>query len=254
VSHVTSSAVKVLEALQHLCESENGLSLAELRALLDVSEATAYRAAQTLVATGFATVAASGKGYQPTLEVVRLGAMVSRQDHLATVLRTTFMPVNRQFQEPITIAIPDQDHILFIAKLAGLRDPDFSCDVGVRLPLHQGAAARAILAHLPEELAEHYLDQYAGSARERAHLAADGSTIRKLGFSFSRDEVDIGISAIGVPILNSSATVLAAAAIANVTARWTPEDVTERAEAMRAAAEEAHSLLLHLPSHLDQSA
>lgn len=252
-AHVISSAVKVLDALRILGEAGESVGLAELKDRLQVSEATAYRVMQTLITTGFAQQAKTGTGYEPTLELVRLGDLVTRRDHLVDAIRDLFKPVNQLFQEPITVAIPDGDHILFVKKLAGPRDPNFTCDVGVRLPMHVGAAARCILAHSSDEFFESYLDRHIQapeSSVSRAQVRADRDFIREKGYSISLDEVDVGISAVGVPILNATGGVLAGVAVANVTARWSADDLSLRAAEMRTAAAAASARLQHLPSEL----
>jgi DNA-binding IclR family transcriptional regulator len=252
--NVTSSAVKVLEGLRIICEARESVSLGEFRRLLNVSEATAYRVFQTLVVTGFAQPSAGGSGYEPTLEIVRLGDLVSKGDHLTDAIATSFWQVNQHLEEPITVAIPDGDHILFVKKLSGPRDPNFTCDVGVRLPMHTGAAARCMLAFAPETFFEAYLDRrFPGSdgptaSTARAQLHADREFIRENGYSISLDEVDVGISAIGVPIMNAKGAVLAAVAIANVTARWDSDGMAARVGEMQAAAAEVSGIVADLPS------
>lgn len=254
--HVVSSALKVLEGLRILCETEGPISLSDFRTVLGVSEPTAYRVLQTLVGAGYARPASDGgRGYEPTLEVVRLGGIVTRRDHVLDVARAVFGPISRRFEEPITVGVPDGGHILFVEKLAGPRDPNFFCDVGERLPLHVGAAARCILAHVPDAVFEHYLEHRPGSRTPSTHtsvaeLREDRELIRERGYTVSIDEVDIGISAIAVPVLNGKGDILAAAAIANVTARWGDDDVTLRAKEMRDAAASVMARVVHLPPRL----
>lgn len=252
--HVVSSALNVLEGLRILCDAEGPVGLAEMRAALGVSEPTAFRILQTLIHSGFArTATGGGPGYEPTLEVVRLGGVVTRRDHLLDATRAMFGPISRRFEEPITVGVPDGDHILFVEKLAGPRDPNFFCDIGERLPLHVGAAARCMLAYASDEVFEHYLEHGLGkrtpsTKTSREKLREDRAAIRADGFTVSVDEVDVGISAIGVPILNGRGEILAAAAIANVTARWSPDDIAMRAKEMCDAAASAMARVVDLPA------
>lgn len=250
--HVVSSALNVLEGLRILCDAEGPVGLAEMRAALGVSEPTAFRIMQTLIHTGFARTAVGG-GYEPTLEVVRLGGVVTRRDHVLDATRAIFGPISRRFEEPITIGVPDGDHILFVEKLAGPRDPNFFCDIGERLPLHAGAAARCILAYASDEVFEHYLEHGLGRRTPATHtsrekLREDRAAIHANGFTVSVDEVDVGISAIGVPIFNGQSEILAAAAIANVTARWSPDDIAMRAKEMCDAAASVMARVVDLPA------
>jgi DNA-binding IclR family transcriptional regulator len=240
-SHAVASAFKVLDALRILCSSDQPVLLAALAAELEVSAPTAYRAVQTLLEAGFAARAPGRNGYVPTLEVVRLGGLITSREPLLDVVRAAFEPVRRKFSEPITVGVRDDDHILFVQKLSGPRDPRFYCDTGLRLPLHVGAAARCILAHLSAPDFETYLKRELTHRTPSTHAVAsclrkDREDILELGYTLSVDEVDVGISAVGVPIVNHKNQVLAGAAIANVTARWNEADIRERAETMTAAA------------------
>jgi DNA-binding IclR family transcriptional regulator len=233
---VVSSAVKVLDALQLLCEADGPTPLARLAIGLGVSEPTAYRVAQTLVQGGFARPAGGG-GYVATLEVVRLAGRITSRDPLTDICAEVFGPISDRFDEPVTICVPDGDAVLFVQKLSGPRAPRFYCDVGRQLPLHAGAAARCVLAHLPDPAFEHYLahklDARTPATRTSAQsLRDDRDHIRTHGYTVSVDEVDVGISAIGVPVLNSRGRLLCAAAIANVTARWDDADILARAKDM----------------------
>ena len=138
-----SSAVKVISALRVLCEAPEPMLLSDVRDALGVSEATAYRALQTLVSTGFVRSLAEG-GYEPTLEVARLGELVVQRNPLNPAVERAFRRVSQQYQEPVTVAVLDGDQAIFVKKLAGPKDPNFTCDVGVRLPLYLGAAPRRL--------------------------------------------------------------------------------------------------------------
>jgi DNA-binding IclR family transcriptional regulator len=250
--HLVSSALNVLQGLRILCAAEGPVGLAEMRAALGVSEPTTFRVLQTLIHAGFARTALGG-GYEPTLEVVRLGGLVTRRDHVLDATRAMFGPISRRFEEPITVGVPDGDHILFVEKLAGPRDPNFFCDIGERLPLHVGAAARCMLAYASEEAFEHYLEHSLGKRTPSTHtsrdrLREDRATTRANGFTVSVDEVDVGISAIGVPILNGHGGILAAAAIANVTARWSPDNIALRAKELCDAAASVMARVVDLPA------
>lgn len=252
-ANVVASALKVLEALRYLCESDGPVSLVDLRRHLGVSEPTAYRVLQTLIHTGHVRHAWNDRGYEPTLEVARLGGLVTSRDHVIASMRAQFGPLNRRFEEPVMVGVPDGDHILFVEKLAGPRDPNFYCDIGKRLPLHVGAAARSILAQTSEDYFERYLAHGLGkrtpATRNSAErLRQDRDFIRTHGYAWSVDEVDEGISAVGVPITNGLGQVLAAAAIANVSVRWQEHDVELRAKEMKAAAASVMADIVDLPA------
>ncbi len=80
-------------------------------------------------------------------------------------------------------------------------------NIGSRLPTHAAAGAKAIIAYSAEEVMENFLKKnlrrftyktITDPEKLRGHL----QEIRKQGVSFCREEIDLGVNAIGVPIFN----------------------------------------------------
>lgn len=242
-ANVVGSAVKVLRALRVLCAADEPVLAARLATELGTSPATAFRVAETLVHAGFARREAFGPGYVPTMDVVELSGLILGRTEITGLARPALTRLARRFGETVTLAVPDGDHVVFVDRIEGARTVRFYCDIGRRLPLHAGAAARCVMAHLPQ----HRFDAFLTAERERLtpstrtsadELIADRAAIRAAGYAESLDEVDIGVSAVGVPILNADGKVLAAVAIASLSVRWGSEDRAARATAMRAVAVE----------------
>jgi DNA-binding IclR family transcriptional regulator len=233
---VTSSAVKVLSALEFICERDTATGLGELAQALGVSTPTAYRIMQTLVATGFARPAGVREAqYEPSLRVVELASRVLGNNDLRRALLPVLHELATRLGESVTLAVPDGQEIVFVERVNTDTKIRFYCDVGRRLPLHAGAAARAVLAWLPEPEFERYaareLPALTSATRTGlAALRADREQVREAGFAVSVDEVDLGISAVAVPLLAVSGTVVGSVAVANLTARWTGADRRRRGE------------------------
>jgi DNA-binding IclR family transcriptional regulator len=80
-------------------------------------------------------------------------------------------------------------------------------NIGGRLPTHAAAGAKAIIAFSGEEAIENFLKKnlrrfthktITDPEKLRGHLRK----IRKQGVSFCEEEIDLGVNAIGVPVLN----------------------------------------------------
>lgn len=237
---IVQSAVKVIEALEMLCGANTSLSLEELAEKLGVTGPTAYRIVNTLIQAGYVKPQGFRQGYVPTMKVLGLGSNVAGSFDLRDAARTAFRPVGMRFGETITIAQADGTSAVFIDKLRAGSSLVFYCDIGRSLPIHLGAAGRAILAHITDEEFERYLTTDLISRTEASIV--DPQVLRTLrkqtreeGFVVSIDEVDIGVSAVAVPILDPTGRILGAAAIANTSSAWAPADRKARADAMTAA-------------------
>jgi DNA-binding IclR family transcriptional regulator len=251
---VLRTGIKVLQGLRTLAEAQGTISLAEFRDRMAMPTASAHRVLVTLVEAGFARAPLDGSaGYEATLEASRLGGLVRTSGtHLTSAIRTHFAPALRRFQEPLTVAVHDRDHIVFVDKLASPSDPSFYCDVGKRLRLHQGAAARCVRAHVSDDEFEAYLsspvnrDVVVSPAAAEA-IRKEREAIVQAGFVLSVEEVDVGISAVAVPVLNDLREVIATVAIANVSARWGKQEIIDRASVLRTAATASGDALRYLP-------
>lgn len=202
-----------------------------------VSEATAYRVLRTLVQANYARPASTRGGYVATLSIVELAAKVIDRTEVRDIARPVLQRVAHTYEESVTLAVPDRDHVVFVDRIPVRTSVAFFCDTGRRLPLHVGAASRCVLAHLPETLFDDYIRRpLTGSTGHTKVTPEDLREDRKLvlqtGYAISIDDVEVGISAVGIPICNSYGEVLAAAAIANLTARWSESDRRDRAKAM----------------------
>lgn len=253
-ANVLSSATRVLRALDVICESDAPTPLSALAQRLECSEVSAYRAVQTLIAAGFARAAEGGRaGYEPTWHVVELAAPMLTKNQLRLHAQPSLRVIAAQYDESITLAIPDGPSVLFVDRVSGPRTIEFFCDVGRRLPLHIGAASRVVLAHYPDDLFEEYLRgdlarMTEGTKTEPEDLRRDRELIRQRGYAVSREDVEVGITGVAAPVFNAQGQILGAAAIANISARWSDDDVAARGELMKTACaeiSERSALLTH---------
>lgn len=160
-------------------------------------------------------------------------------------LREAAMPVMRQlrdrFGETVNLNILMDRERLCVASAEGVHDVRFVGVVGQRSPLHSGAAARAILAFLPDDrihayVAEAPLTRLASSTiTDPTHLWEAVRETRRLGYAVSAGERTEGAMSIGAPIWNTDDEVIGSINVTGPTSRVT----TYALEALAAAAVEA---------------
>lgn len=241
--HISTSALKVLKVLRIICEADRPVLAVDVAARIGVSLPTAYRAAETLVHAGLARRDENARGYLPSMGVVELASGVLSRVDVKTVSRLHLESLAGRFSETVTLAVPEGNSIVFVDKVEGSRHVRFYCDVGRRLPLHVGAAARAVLAYLPDPLFEAYisspLEAFTASTRvDPEELRRDRHGIRSRGYAESHDEVDDGVSGVASAIVNSDAEVLGTVSIANLSSRWSPADMQSRGAVLREITDE----------------
>ncbi|MDG5761296.1 IclR family transcriptional regulator [Natronococcus sp. A-GB1] len=110
--------------------------------------------------------------------------------------------------------------------------------VGRRTPLHQFAAGKAILAHLPEVRIGTILEERGLEAAtdetitDRSALRDRLETIRERGYAINREESVRGVHAVGAPIRSASGDAVAAISVAGPANRLRGEVLTEELPAL----------------------
>jgi DNA-binding IclR family transcriptional regulator len=103
-----------------------------------------------------------------------------------------------------------------IERIDGKRVNLLALSLGGSLPLHAGAASRALLAFEPPSFWDEYLDSHepealtAKTPRRREELIAELRATRERGYSISDEDVTPGIAAVGAPIFDHTGKVRAA--------------------------------------------
>lgn len=94
--------------------------------------------------------------------------------------------------------------------------------VGTRVPLHCGGGPRVVLAYQPEEVRKGVLDQPLRKHTPRTEtdprqLDASCAQIRSRGWELAADDHIVGLSGLGVPVLNYQGAFVASISISTVT-------------------------------------
>src|SRR5947208_7414864 len=216
---VIPKAAALLDQLGEEGES----TAARLGEALGEPRTTVYRLIRSLVGVGFVEPGSHRGTYRLGMRLFRLGGVVvgrfdERQaalphmEHLHDVTgETVFLCVRRGLQA-VCIERIEGSHVVSLA----LR-------LGGALPLHAGAAPRALLAAEPRAIWEEYCEAVGeldaltpATPRTREELFDALEHARRYGYSVSDADVTVGIAALGAPIRNVRGAVTAALSISGV--------------------------------------
>ncbi len=104
----------------------------------------------------------------------------------------------------LSVYDPQRQERMYVAMSPSQRSVQFVPQLFTWLPLHATASAMAILAHRPEverkDLYNQRLPLFAGRRPTQAQIEKTMASIRSEGFALSRDQADVGASAIAAPI------------------------------------------------------
>jgi len=244
----SSTLTKGLDLLRLMGDHPMGAPAAVFAKTSGLPFSTAYRLLNTLVAAGFAEFDEQTKLYRPGLTIFELSAKVAAARGFDGIVLPVLQQLSNTTNESCLFAVRDGVDSLTVQTVDG---PEFrqTTDPGDRLPLHVSSMGKAILAGLPPAQADQLiaelelepLTEYtvADATRLRDQVAAG----RTAGYVYQREEVDLGMHAIGTPVVGADQSVLGAIAIAAPLFRATKDELIAHAEALAEAARQLAAML-----------
>ena len=118
--------------------------------------------------------------------------------------------LNTLTQETVAITVVMQQEAVCISMIEPRQSLRCSFEKGRSLPLHSGATAKCLLAHLPATVSQPILQSQFGNMFERQTRIEELNRIRQQGYACTESEVDAGVWGISVPLLTQNQQLLGA--------------------------------------------
>jgi IclR family transcriptional regulator, acetate operon repressor len=245
------TANRVVDILELLAASRDGLALREISAQLEAPKSSLLPLLRALTARGLLEQGHSG-AYRLGSRALGLGSGAAAQRDLVDLARPALLALMRRTDETVFLGVlaGDSLSVVYVDKVDSEQIIRYAAGVGDRRPLHATSTGRAILAFLPVEQREEILralplerhtDRTVTSV---AALRASLEETQRTGICVSVDEMVRGASGVAAPIFDRHGAVVGACTIAGPTDRLRSRLRQLAAEA-RDAADAISSLLGH---------
>src|SRR5262245_20301149 len=209
------SLARGLSAIRAFGEGKSGLTVAEVARLTGLPRASARRCLPPLTVLGYATTNADGR-YELTPTILTLGQAYLSSTTIARIAQPVLERVADTLNESSSVAVLDNDEIVYIARAATRRILSVNLFVGSRLPAACTSMGRVLLAGLDADARSKFLKrvklrQYTErTITDRHALAAALDTVAHQGFAIVDQELEPGLRSCAVPIARSDGVVVAA--------------------------------------------
>jgi DNA-binding IclR family transcriptional regulator len=209
---------KAIALIDRIAE-EGEVTPARLAELTGEPRSTVYRLLGSLQELDLVEPGRRRGTYLLSLKLFRLGStVVSRFDERQAAL-PVMERIHEETGETIFLCVRRNDEAVCIERIDGARVTLLALSLGGSLPLHVGAASRALLAFEPPTEWEEYLE-----GRELEPLTPRTPTTRdavldelratrERGYSISDEDVTLGVGAVGAPIFDHTGRVRAALSV-----------------------------------------
>lgn len=234
--------IKSLDVLQ-LFYSHKELSLQEMVALSGMPKTSLHRLLGSLEEMGFLQRNESGL-YELGLIFLRLGHLVAERLDIRNVALPIMRRVRDELEEAVNLVVRDGNDVIYIEKVDTRHPVRVYTRIGRRAPLHGGACPRALLAFLPDDERNRYINQAdlikvaSGTITDRNQLKTITEEAREKGYTVSHSELEDYSSAVGAPIFDYTGGVVASLSIAGLTTRFSSDRLPLLIEKVQEAATE----------------
>jgi DNA-binding IclR family transcriptional regulator len=237
---VIDKAARVLDAL---LEVPAGLTPAEVAVATGTNRSTAFRLLTSLEQAGLLDRDGRTARYRLGVKFLQYGEGVRAGMGLVDVADPTLRRLSDSTRLSVTLGIREGFGVRCIHRIPGPEVEIFAWKVGEWLPMHLGAAPRALLSALPDAELERFLAQD-GERRTRHGLLTERdireevARTRRRGWSLNREGLTAGVTSLGAAIPSPTGTPVCAISVAGLNHRFQGDRLKQIAGATTAAAAE----------------
>ena len=242
------SLARGLAVIKAFNRSRPSMTLSEVAKRTGINRAAARRFLLTLVREGYAET--DGKYFRLRPKILELGFSALSSISLAEMAQSVMDDLADRIDEMCLAAVLDGEWVVYVLRTSTQRVVSLNLDVGSRLPAFCMSTGRVLLAALPDDQLDRWLEdldpiRYTENTIVSKRKLRDAILrARRDGYSLMDEEYEIGFRSLSVPITRADGDVVAALNICCPSPRVTLEKMEgEFLPLLRAAATEIRESL-----------
>jgi DNA-binding IclR family transcriptional regulator len=206
--YFVSSLAKGLRVLELLAANEE-MSASQMARLLDTSRAASHRFLTTLRDLGYVEKTAQGR-FCLTFKVLSLGMQKLDSFEIRHTARPFMRELVLAYGETVNLGHWDGETVVQIDKINSTEILRLDLGLGAHAPAYCTGLGKAILAFLPDEELDAYLESVELAAltpktiTNAENMRSEAAKIRRLGFAVDDEELSIGLRCVAAPVFNHS--------------------------------------------------
>lgn len=218
----SSSVVAKAGALMTVLETEKTATSGRLTELLGEPVSSIYRMLGTLAEVGWVEQAEVRGAYRVGLKMLAISQALLRRMDIRKIAAPIMQEIHELTGETTFLCIRHGGRAVCIERIDGVRVNSRVLQLGKSLPLHMGAAPRALLAFSGRAVWDDYASLVDGAGESwqgvssRAELFDQLEEARQMGYVLSDNNVTPGIAAVGVPVYDHRGEVVASLSISGL--------------------------------------
>ncbi|MFJ8065029.1 IclR family transcriptional regulator [Psychrobacillus sp. NPDC096426] len=203
-----------LQVIQAFSQENQALTISDVSKLTGLSRPTARRILLTLEHLGFAV--SNNSLFTLTARTLSLGYAYLSSNNKWSIAHSFMRDFVNQTGESCSISILDGTDIIYVARVSTKRIMSINLDVGSRLPAYATSMGHVLLAYLPKERLEKYLESFDfekftdKTIVDKEQLLTMLEEVRENEWGGVDQQLEEGLRSIAVPLRDASGKVFAA--------------------------------------------
>lgn len=209
-----TSLARGLAVVKAFSDHRRAMTIAQISHKTGIPRAAVRRCLYTLKQLGYADSEANNFYLKP--RILSLGYAYLSSTPLTVAAQPCLNQLSRTLNESCSLAVLEDDEVLYISRSQTSRVLSVSLNAGSRLPAYCTGLGRVLLAGLPEAELNAYFsrvklvaftDRTEVSEQQLRTIIAE---VRQRGYSIVEEELEAGLRSIAVPIRGASGATMAA--------------------------------------------
>ncbi len=225
---------RVLDILEALSASPQGMALSDLAAATSLHASTAHRLLASLAGRGYVRKDPQSGKYRLTLRLYEISRRVSSVLDLFTASKPILETLSNEVREVIHLVERDGNEVFYLYKMEPFSRPiNITSSVGLHNPMYCTGVGKSILAYLPEKEVRDIWDQTQvvqftpKTIVTWEALQEDLERTRQRGYAIDDEEHDLGVRCMAAPIYSWNGNPLGAMSISGPAVRMTDSTIAE---------------------------
>ncbi len=239
---MSSSVKKAFAIIQYVAGHQGELTLSELGRQLKVNKTTMFRYLETLESLDL--LEKRDGSWFLGMELFSLGHKVDIQSRIVEKVHPVIFNYSVMVNETLSFAGFVNGAAIYFDKVESSRGLQMRARLGDRLPFHCTALGKAILSVLPEDTREDVLRHLvfapytAHTITNKEELLYQIDAIKEKGYSLEQEELEPGLSCIGVPLYVDHMNFYGAVSFSGASSHLTEERMMALVEVLGNVADE----------------
>jgi len=232
------SVERALSILEIFKAGKKELSVKEISEEVGLSKSTAFGLINTLTNQGYLQQNSENLKYGLGLKVLALSNTVQKNNIIVQTIRPYLISLSDKFQETTHCAVEENASVIYIDKIEAKRSVYIKSEIGTKNYMHCAGVGKCFLAYMSQKkfdkiIEGNLISLTPNTITDKEKLKIEMADIRLKGFAVDREEIELGLTCVAVPILSIKKEPIVAISLSGPTSRMNEMNIEEIGEYLK---------------------